>query len=89
MEIKSKKYSLGRKIAIFILGCIMLSAILKASFKYYFDNNWYPGIEKNITANCIDNLKSRQSVGNEISNDAITSYCNCYLEKIMWSFRAK
>jgi hypothetical protein len=88
MRLNLKNYSLGQKVIIFILGCIVVSTIFKTGSKYYFDNYWYPGLEKNILKQCANSLQN-SSNSNTFQSEIQSAQCNCYLEKIKSRFRPK
>ena len=89
MEIQLKKNKTLKKVAIFILGCIILSVIIKVSSKYYMENYWSPGIEKIMLNDCLTGLNGYTNEGNEISKEAKIAYCNCNLEKIKSKYKPK
>ena len=87
METLQKKNNWLKKIIVFVLICVLLSAIIKGGSSYYFDNYWTPGIEKQMLNKCI--LDSKTYAGEGISDEIITNYCNCNLQKIKTKYKPK
>ena len=87
MEMQQKKNIWLKKIALFVLICVLLSFIIKGGSQYYFDNYWSPGIENSILQKCI--YESRASADGEISDEVITNYCNCNLKKLKAKYKPK
>lgn len=87
MEKLKKKTNWLKKIAVFVLACIVISGIIKAGAKYYLDNYWTSGTESLILNNCIS--QSKASVEKEVSDETIKNYCNCNLQKIKIKYKPK
>ncbi len=87
METLQKKNNWPKKIIVFVIICVLFSALIKGGSKYYFDNYWTPGIEKQILNKCI--LDSKTYAGEDVTDEKITNYCNCNLEKIKAKYKPK
>lgn len=87
METLQKKNNWPKKIIAFVIICVLLSVLIKSGSKHYFDNYWTPGIEKQMVNTCI--LDSKIYAGEDVSEETITNYCKCNLEKIKAKYKPK
>jgi hypothetical protein len=85
MEINSSKNKWPKRIIAFVVGCVVLSTIIKVGSRYYFDNYWTPGSERILLTRCIS--ESRESAAKEISDNAISEYCDCNLQKVKAKYK--
>ncbi|MBK9047541.1 MAG: hypothetical protein IPL74_12800 [Bacteroidetes bacterium] len=88
MEIPQKKKNPIKNFAIFILLCLFVVPVVQLGFKNLFSNHWTPEIEKIIQDKCITGLKTRP-FAKGVSNKAITSYCNCTIEKLKSKYKPR